>query len=125
MSKVLISSSFTLFNLQGTVFVPAAPIGVACELLYVNTSFKICQELFSTLFKFFFDAGHAPGRSRSSHNCFIISRNLLFVKDFFHFLTNFQPRRYSFRYPSGQLAYNTPPTPICQALFTSFYHLFW
>ena len=45
---------FTLFNLQGTVFARyRKPDWARRELLYLITSFRTCQELFSSFSKFF------------------------------------------------------------------------
>ena len=52
---------FTLFNLQGALgvfhrfwFPLHWPLNLGAELIYLSTSFTVCQELFSKFFKFLF-----------------------------------------------------------------------
>ena len=52
--------------IQFTRYSQLAFCGRSCvrrELFYINTSFRICQELFSSFFKFLFDVNCAPGCS--------------------------------------------------------------
>ena len=56
------------------------------ELLYVSTSFRICQELFSSFIKFFCAVLRSGRFRRSSHNSIKIPHIISFVKNFFRFL---------------------------------------
>ena len=62
---------------------------VRSELLYVSTSYSVCQELFSNFLKNFFKLWLRSRPSRSSHNFFILAEVLSFVKNFFQVFSNF------------------------------------
>ena len=113
-----------LYVIQFTRYRKLACCGRACvrrELLYISTSFRICQELFSSFFKFLFDVNCAPGFRRSSHNFLMISHQVHFVKKFFSCFLNFFVLSCC---PRGQLAYISTSISICQALFYKFRNSF-
>jgi len=93
------------------------------ELLYVSTSFRICQELFSSFIKFFCAVLRSGRFRRSSHNSIKIPHIISFVKNFFQVFTNFFVFSLVLRRPPGQLGYNTTGTFICQALFSNIFQI--
>ena len=116
MSKVLISSSsrYSIYKVQTLSRSPQRPV-------YLSTSCRICQALFTSFFKFFCAVRCAPGFRLSSRNLFILSQTFSFVKYFFRSFQTF----FCFLPPLlRRLAYISTVTRICQALFYKFLTLF-
>ena len=119
LSKVFsLSLRYSIYKVQ-TSFVSFI-FHVRCELLYVSTSCRICQELFSKFFKFFcaFAVLQAFAFHRTTlilyHRIFDLSRTFSCFFDFLWF--HLAARR--------RLAYISTEAAICQALFTIFCSLF-
>ena len=114
LSKVFsLSLRYSIYKVQTVRF------SLSCELLYVITSCRICQALFTSFFKFFCEVCRAPGRNPSSHNQIILPQAIRFVK---HFFSIFRIAFDDIQSPAGDLHILALPSHFVKHFFTKSYN---
>ena len=99
--------------------VQTSPFALASQLIYSSTLKLICQELFSSFFKFLRGVSIA---CCSLSNFAMLAHPKSFVKNFFQVFANFFWICYSFDAAQKRPAYISTQATICQALFFDFFN---
>ena len=93
---------------------------LSLELLYISTSCRTCQELFSSFFQILICARCAPGEA-VHHVTYLVYHANFYLSRTFSCFSKFS----DILLPSaGRLAYTSTLIPDCQALFYKFYYSF-
>ena len=97
---------------------------VRSELLYIITSSSICQELFSSFFKFFLMSVALPTEVVHHATFIYYHKAIPFVKNFFQVFSNFFVFGIFIAALVDSFDILPQPPSICQALFSCFFDFF-